>query len=697
MKGRINPANLQHYLDLVGWDNNTLAKKANVSRDTVNGLWQNSTSSVENTITKIVNALFDALKKRGEKDSDLASKADRAAIRNNLLLSEILFIPTSDPPPVPERFIIPEVEARNAAVLIPAAGPVPTGVMSHIMTHSISLISLGGRPILQRQVDYMEKQGFKDFYVGYPKNDNAVANFASSVFRDKNINTFPCAANGVAGAVETLAIEAQLKGAKAAFVLLGDTYVELEPKHFEWSAPFVLYVTGISHPSRWATVWKDDDGKYVYEEKNAAAPLGKFWALVGAYWFPDLQQLIDICKNSNPKFKEMSEILNKLPWPSAIPYKIKTWFDVGHPDLQVKANAAFIERTTDARFVHQLRINLNEGSLMKKISLPDKKKHLSKDEQKIFESATSALRDEIEYYINLPQSISVYFPRVLKACPHAITPSLKVEYYAYDTLSVPFLFGQLHDEIWLNIFKELKKILRQFASPSYQIPKVSKALRAMYLEKTKTRLDMIQRTKSNDPHVSRLQALVWHGGLVDGTPSRSLHDMVNDVKTGVEALINSCTTFTIIHGDFHNANILHDVSSGRIFRLLDPRGNFGDRRGIHGDPLYDLAKLFHSIDGLYDCLIHNMFSIDPSNPDLVLTIHAPTNHQKLVEHFKHVFIDNDKKPSKVDKERFTISNILLVNFLLFASMIPLHNENPRRQLAMAVRAIRYYRDWAEQS
>ena len=54
---------------------------------------------------------------------------------------------------------------------------------------------------------------------------------------------------------------------------------------------------------------------------------------------------------------------------------------------------------------------------------------------------------------------------------------------------------------------------------------------------------------------------------------------------------------SIMHGDFCLSNILYDLRS-RICKLLDPRGSFG-ASGIYGDPRYDVAKLYHSVYGLY--------------------------------------------------------------------------------------------------
>lgn len=67
------------------------------------------------------------------------------------------------------------------------------------------------------------------------------------------------------------------------------------------------------------------------------------------------------------------------------------------------------------------------------------------------------------------------------------------------------------------------------------------------------------------------------------------------------------TQFNIIHGDLCFANIMVDNTFSFI-KVIDPRGKFGDF-DIYGDYRYELAKLFHSVDGKYDFIIKDLFTI----------------------------------------------------------------------------------------
>ena len=60
----------------------------------------------------------------------------------------------------------------------------------------------------------------------------------------------------------------------------------------------------------------------------------------------------------------------------------------------------------------------------------------------------------------------------------------------------------------------------------------------------------------------------------------------------------------MIHGDLHFQNILIDFGNKRKFVLADPRGELGG-----SDIYYDLGKLWHSCNALYDFIHTDMFDI----------------------------------------------------------------------------------------
>lgn len=127
------------------------------------------------------------------------------------------------------------------------------------------------------------------------------------------------------------------------------------------------------------------------------------------------------------------------------------------------------------------------------------------------------------------------------------------------------------------------------------------------------------------------------------------------------------------HGDLCFANIMVDENYSFI-KVIDPRGKFGDF-DVYGDFRYELAKLFHSVDGKYDFIIKDLFKINYKseeneiNYSIINRVRTFDLYQTFLDVFKEAIGNNLKK-------------IELIEALLFLTMIPLHNESFEHQLVM---------------
>ena len=115
-------------------------------------------------------------------------------------------------------------------------------------------------------------------------------------------------------------------------------------------------------------------------------------------------------------------------------------------------------------------------------------------------------------------------------------------------------------------------------------------------------------------------------------------------------------------------------SNYSFVKVIDPRGKFG-YYDIYGDTRYELAKLFHSVDGKYDFIIKDLFDVtfDLDAPRIDYSIQDRCRGFDLYRVFLEVFKDEIASDLK---------KIELIEALLFLSMIPLHNESLEHQAAM---------------
>ena len=155
----------------------------------------------------------------------------------------------------------------------------------------------------------------------------------------------------------------------------------------------------------------------------------------------------------------------------------------------------------------------------------------------------------------------------------------------------------------------------------------------------------------------------------NGKKIKNLVELTDVIRKLVFDLkLNQKEELNIIHGDYFFANILYDPTAN-IVKLIDPRGDFGGY-GMYGDSSYDLAKLAHSVDGMYDFIVEDLFQLEELEDGFNYRIFYSENHNKIKELFYSYF-------SK--EERIKIK---FIQSLLFLSMIPLHKDKPKRQKVM---------------
>ncbi len=174
------------------------------------------------------------------------------------------------------------------------------------------------------------------------------------------------------------------------------------------------------------------------------------------------------------------------------------------------------------------------------------------------------------------------------------------EYYGYPTLTELYLFAELTTDNWRSIMRKLIEVHNEFSR--YEKEAKPESLLEMYWNKTRKRLRTLrEENPSWDPILSS-EKISFNGKDLVGA-DRSLEIL----KPSILAL-NDISHFKVIHGDLCFSNILFDINN-LIVKVIDPRGSFGEK-GVYGDPRYDLAKLRHSIHGLYDYIVMDLFHIE---------------------------------------------------------------------------------------
>ncbi|HTM52904.1 MAG TPA: hypothetical protein VL175_02710 [Pirellulales bacterium] len=547
------------------------------------------------------------------------------------------------------------VEAlRDTVVLIPAAGRVAEGVMALANIGCPAMVPVAGRPVIHWTLRYLRSLGLRRFVIAVSRRGMFVEDFVECTFgQDCEISFIvPSSEGGVGQTVFELAEQAQ---GSSALVVLGDTHFRFaDASVLKTSDPFVL-VENVEDSYRWCVSETDERGFVTaLRDKEPELP-GPLQALIGVYYFPRLDGLRTAAREAvessgkSGRRTELAHILANVSREAPIrAVKAGDWLDCGNPDRQATSHRTLLQK----REFNDLSIDSVLGTVTKRSRYVEK------------------FLDEINYLRLLPPDLGVLFPRVVGYSTDWQDPWLTLEYYGYPTLAEVFVFENVDPGIWEQIFVHLRDILLQ-GFMTHRRPLAAGVVEEMYLGKTRRRLETMRAP-------DELLALVAHDGPVtlNGREVPNLPALWGRLENEVARLAENVQG-AVVHGDLCLSNILYDLRS-RICKLLDPRGSFG-AAGIYGDPRYDVAKLYHSIYGLYDFITNDLFHVSVDGARMDLDIRSRPSHRHILERFEKVFF-----------AEFDRREILLITGLLFASMPALHYDAPRRQLAMYGRALEIF-------
>lgn len=427
-------------------------------------------------------------------------------------------------------------------------------------------------------------------------------------------------------------------------LILGDTLIRDD---YYLDIDF-LYIQPVIDSERWCIAKVNDFNfveKYYDKQHNVPSP---HYAVCGYYHFADYSHLNDcVVKCIELGKTQLSDLLHLYGQKKPIKAIVaQSWYDFGNIDNFITAKKNLLQ----SRFFNSLTIDPVLNTITK-VSILDEK-----------------LRDELEWYKLIPYELKVLTPRIIREEIIEEKLNLMQEYYGYPTLAELFLYSDLNVDAWTSIIRKVFQIQQVFQQ--YTVTLKKEDLFYMYYQKTILR---IEQTKKDEEWRSFLNTNYIS---VNGKMLKNLPLLIADIEIKIKQLLNF-NKGCIVHGDLCFSNILFDINN-QIIRLIDPRGSFG-AKGIYGDPRYDIAKLRHSVCGLYDFIVSDLFEIQYSDEGVNLEIF----HQDYIDEIAKNFDDLTREFG------FDPEEIIFIEGLLFISMIPLHMDYPNRQKAMFIRGLQY--------
>ena len=370
------------------------------------------------------------------------------------------------------------------------------------------------------------------------------------------------------------------------------------------------------------------------------------WVLSGYFSFSDPRLLIrKIVEQRGDFIQGMYLYAEQHPLRSL---RDGTWLDLGHINTYFRSRSVMTTERSFNRMNISSRVVTKGGEWNAKIQA------------------------EAAWFQRLPEELRIYLPQFLHDRSSEGTPEYAIEYLHLLPMSDLYVYGQLPGPAWRQLFRSCHEVLTAFQSASSEADVDAASLDALYLPKTTARLDDFAKSGFDID-----KPLSLHGVETPSLLEIARHSAGFIAPAKAEHV-------GIVHGDFCFSNILYD---GRVqsVRLIDPRGLDADERlTLYGDTRYDIAKLYHSVVGMYDFVIAGRCVHTVDGNDYSLSFEGGTYLESIQLAFREVFFADDD----MLRER----SVLAANIHLFLSMLPLHADRPHTQSALLANALRLYQD-----
>lgn len=502
------------------------------------------------------------------------------------------------------------------------------------------LIPINGKPIVFYLLEQMIGVGITTVYlsVGFQRQrviSLVEAKFAGKItlnFVDVDIKKKP--GNALLHLINEVLKHRENAGCSL-YINLADTLIDPLPD-FDYSKDFICVSRDYDASEIWCVAKVEDD--VFCEIYDKVEDKTGMHALTGIYHFANPEVFFELERQEDYEISDLLRFYQQIY--SFSPVNVSGWYDFGHLGCYYKAKQHFLS----VRFFNSFHFNDLYGTITK------------------FSENQDKLRNEIVWALSLPKKLQVLMPRIVEYSIDANDTYVEMEYYGYPPLSELWVYGNIGYPIWKSIVDKLFDIVQGFRVFKGVI--TIEDYRSVYTDKTKERLGKAI-CENNDLRVLYQSKTVnINGQALMGWP------LLQKKMAGVEEYLFNIEDHSIIHGDLCLSNILFDINTS-VIRLIDPRGQWGSSH-VYGDIKYDLAKLRHSVSGLYDFIVRDLFDIEYGEDHINISFPlVSTLHHEL-----SLYLDN-----KI-AEYYPIRKIKLIEGLLFLSMLPLHSDNNERQLAM---------------
>lgn len=298
------------------------------------------------------------------------------------------------------------------------------------------------------------------------------------------------------------------------------------------------------------------------------------------------------------------------------------------------------------------------------------------------------LIDEINWLKNLPPDIGRHFPQIKDYGISEEIVYLEQPFYEWPSLR-DLLFNQAIDS--KKALEMLDRILHFMFEKVYlretKQPPIG-YLDELHFRRIWYRLNKTEREANIFKEIITAKKIELNGEiLINIPPLISYFENNRNVRN--QLIPDFVSKF--IHSDMHFENILVNLDD-EDFVLVDPRGY------KECDYYYDLGKLYHCVNGMYDFIHENRFSLDwgLEGDKITATLEIPDS--EIVQEYRKIKLGMPELFAKYSHNKDYMKRIRFNEAMHFCSLIPFHlkcDNKEEKAIAFYFTGVKLINDFAD--
>ena len=300
-----------------------------------------------------------------------------------------------------------------------------------------------------------------------------------------------------------------------------------------------------------------------------------------------------------------------------------------------------------------------------------------KNKDAFFEKESNSknkIQAEYNYLNNIPSNIRPYYPNVGSLNLRDNNASYEIEkIYALDGARHLINHSFNDEDILNNFFQSLSKYINLLPTRKVTSLEFHANFMQHILQKNAERLLEVQQLE----FITTLEFICKNAGF------KSFADLCKHIDDKIIARVKKeeKKVLCFSHGDLCLSNILYDSVSSQI-KFIDPKGYINNIDETYRSLYYDLAKLSHSILGLYDLLVNNLADAKLDD-DAVFTLEYKQQYgTEYIQKLKQAFCDF------IQNLGYDLKFIRLIEASLFTSMLALHKDSEKKMCMLLIQGIK---------